>query len=266
MMTADSMGPEAWTTDPAAVLRWYVEAGVDGAVGEEPLDRFALSAVRLAQPPAARPRGPVAPPPAEPQADAQALARHASTLEALKAALHGFQSCPLRRTASTTVFADGEPASGVMIVGEAPGAEEDRLGLPFVGASGRLLDAMLASIGLDRRTCYITNVVPWRPPGNRKPTTDEVALCLPFLRRHIALVRPRVLLALGGLAAQSLLERTEGINRLRGQWMPYEAPDLPGPVPVLATFHPAYLLRTPGQKRLAWRDLLSFQDALDPKG
>jgi DNA polymerase len=191
------------------------------------------------------------------------LASEATSLEALRAALDTFHACALRRTATNTVFADGKPDFGVMVIGEAPGADEDRMGLPFVGVSGKLLDAMLASIGLDRRLAYITNVVPWRPPGNRKPTGDEVALCLPFLERHVELVRPRVILAVGGLAAQSLLARTEGISRLRGQWKDYATPGLSRPVPVLATFHPAYLLRTPAQKRLAWRDMRALRARLD---
>ncbi|WP_413204353.1 uracil-DNA glycosylase [Rhodospirillum sp. A1_3_36] len=191
------------------------------------------------------------------------MASEATSLEALRATLDSFHACALRRTATNTVFADGKPDFGVMVIGEAPGADEDRLGLPFVGVSGKLLDAMLASIGLDRRLTYITNVVPWRPPGNRKPTGDEVALCLPFLERHVELVRPRVILAVGGLAAQSLLARTEGITRLRGQWKDYATPGLSRPVPVLATFHPAYLLRTPAQKRLAWKDMRTLRARLD---
>lgn len=316
--------PGQGTAALAALLRWYGEVGVDLAVGEEAIDRFALAdrvaetarlareagaATRMRHPaaepapqadarerdargrdgagprpvnahkaPPARPTPPPWPqtaPPAVPSwsdprpegAGVRLAAQHqaaaAGSLDALKAVVDGFRDSPLRRMATSTVFADGNPQSGVMLVGEAPGAEEDRLGLPFVGASGRLLDAMLASIGLDRRLCYITNVVPWRPPGNRKPTADEVAQCLPFLEQHIALVAPRVLLALGGLAAQALLSRTEGITRLRGQWQQYSRPPLTRPVPVLATFHPAYLLRTPAQKRLAWHDLLSLRRVLD---
>lgn len=143
-----------------------------------------------------------------------------------------------------------------MCIGEAPGQEEDRQGLPFVGPSGKLLDRMLASIGLDRSSAYITNVLPWRPPANRKPTQDEVATCLPFVSRHIELVDPQVLILFGGAAASALLARHEGINRLRGRWFEYSSPGLPRPIPALATFHPAYLLRTPEAKRGAWRDLL----------
>ncbi|WP_313412310.1 uracil-DNA glycosylase, partial [Rhodospirillum rubrum] len=236
------------------------------------------SAVRPPTPAASRPTGrtpggpriedggPNDEPPtqAESQRAASFLAAQAGSLEDLRTALDSFRSCALRRTATQTVFADGCPQSGMMIIGEAPGADEDRLGRPFVGVSGKLLDAMLGSIGLDRAdSCYITNVVPWRPPGNRKPTADEVALCLPFLERHIALVRPRLILAVGGLAAQALFGRSEGITRLRGHWHDYEGPGLDRSVPVLATFHPAYLLRTPAQKRLAWRDLLALRQRLD---
>ncbi|MBE1236626.1 uracil-DNA glycosylase [Phaeovibrio sulfidiphilus] len=200
---------------------------------------------------------------ADPLADvcrsARELAGAARTLPDLQAALDSFSACPLRRTATNTVFGVGNPQSGIMIVGEAPGADEDRQGIPFVGVSGKLLDAMLASIGLDRSSAYISNVIPWRPPGNRRPTADEIALCLPFLSRHLDLVRPRLVLALGGLAAQTLLSRTEGITRLRGRWGDLAVQGESAGTPVLATFHPAYLLRTPEHKRLAWRDLLEFR-------
>lgn len=282
----------------AILLRWYLDAGVDVGIGEAPLDRYALTAAardraredterdRTAAAPSPGRRGSASgstgmPPGLAPQVTGVAghdddpasqtetlraaahLAAEATSLEALRAALDTFHACALRRTATNTVFADGKPDFGVMVIGEAPGADEDRIGLPFVGVSGKLLDAMLGSIGLDRRLAYITNVVPWRPPGNRKPTGDEVALCLPFLERHVELAQPRVILAVGGLAAQSLLARTEGITRLRGQWKDYATPGLSRPVPVLATFHPAYLLRTPAQKRLAWRDMRALRARLD---
>ena len=166
-------------------------------------------------------------------------------------------------TATNTVFADGNPEAPLMLIGEAPGAEEDRQGLPFVGRSGQLLDRMLAAIGLDRTGCYISNIVNWRPPGNRTPNGNEIAICMPFIERHVALARPRLLVFLGGTAAKTMLGRSEGITRLRGRWFNYEAPGLPGPIPALATFHPSYLLRTPGQKREAWRDFLSIKEKLD---
>lgn len=251
---------------PGQLLRWYLDAGADDAIGEQPLDRFALSAR-----PAAK-----AAPPAAPAASVPAVAPHmhhghaipgtathvaaeCKTLEDLRRALEGFDALPLKRTALSTVFADGNPEASVMVIGEAPGQEEDRQGRPFVGKSGKLLDRMLASIGLDRDSVYITNVVPWRPVDNRKPTHDEVAVCVPFISRHIELVDPGVLILLGGAAASALLARHEGINRLRGHWFDYASPGLPRPVPVIATFHPAYLLRTPAAKREAWRDLVQVR-------
>ncbi|MBW8271504.1 uracil-DNA glycosylase, partial [Caldovatus aquaticus] len=217
-----------------------------------------------ARDPRAPPASPAAaapvPPAATRAAEAAAAAR---SLEELRRAIADFD-CPLRETATNLVFADGVPESGVMLIGEAPGAEEDRLGKPFVGQSGRLLDRMLASIGLDRaRNVYITNILPWRPPGNRTPTDAEIALFLPFVLRHIALVRPRCLVLLGGVAAKALLRSREGITRLRGRWHEVTVPGLDRPVPALATLHPAYLLRNPAAKREAWADLLLLRRRLD---
>ncbi len=161
------------------------------------------------------------------------------------------------------VFADGNPEARIMFIGEAPGAQEDRQGLPFVGASGQLLDQMLSHIGLDRTSVYITNLLFWRPPGNRTPTPGEIASCLPFLERHIELVNPSHIVLVGGISAKTLLDRREGILKLRGQWGHYRPLGLERPIPALATLHPAYLLRQPAQKRLAWRDLLSLAQALE---
>jgi DNA polymerase len=201
-----------------------------------------------------------------PQAVAASARSHAAaarTLAELEAALHGFEGCALKATASHTVFADGNPEADLMLVGEAPGAEEDRRGLPFVGASGQLLDRMLAAIGRDRGQVYITNVLPWRPPGNRTPSPAEIAACLPFALRHIALVRPRLVVAVGGVSAKALLDRPEGITRLRGRSTELMIDGLDQPVPVFATFHPAYLLRQPAQKRLAWTDWLHIAERLE---
>jgi DNA polymerase len=149
-----------------------------------------------------------------------------------------------------------------MLVGEAPGADEDAQGLPFVGQSGQLLNNIIASIGLDRTNAYISNIIPWRPPGNRPPTTQEISMCLPFIQKHIAIVKPRVLVFVGGVSAKSLLNSTEGIMKLRGQWFDYKT--LHGDtVKALATFHPAYLLRSPGQKALVWHDMLMIQEYLN---
>ena len=260
-----------------AALRWLVEAGADEAIGESPVDRLARPAPNPVSPkPAApggtapqraAPRRPAAPPPKLTSNDAvlasaRSLARAAKDLDQLRAALESFDGCALREGATNLVFADGNPKARLMILGEGPGAQEDRQGLPFVGVSGQLLDRMLACIGLDRNSVYISNVLFWRPPGNRTPTGNEIAACLPFVERHIELVDPEYMLLVGGISAKTLLGRSEGILRLRGKWAQYQHPGLPRPVPALPSLHPAYLLRQPGQKRLAWQDLMSLQAAM----
>ncbi|OIR00839.1 uracil DNA glycosylase superfamily protein [mine drainage metagenome] len=270
---------------PQHLLRWYLEAGVDETIGEAPVDRYAQSRLPAAaplrpdRPPAAAPSSApsaasssapsaASPPAAMPEVrqGASQLAAAATTLAALRAAMEAFDGCALKKTCQRTVFADGNPEARLMLIGEAPGADEDRQGLPFVGVSGQLLDRMLASIGLDRNDVYITNVVPWRPPGNRKPEPAEIALCLPFIQRHIALVDPALLVFLGGAPANALLARVEGITRLRGHWMDYHAGGLPRPIPAMATFHPAYLLRTPIHKRESWQDFRAVRKRLESVG
>jgi DNA polymerase len=201
-------------------------------------------------------------PPDEAQRSAREAAAAARTLEELRAAIERFQGCGLKATATQLVFADGAPAARIMLVGEAPGGDEDRIGRPFVGRAGQLLDRMLASIGLDRTKVYIANVVPWRPPGNRTPTPQETGVCLPFVRRQIALVAPRILVCLGGSATQTLLGAKEGITRTRGVWRDYQSDD-GASIPALPMFHPAYLLRQPAAKRQAWADLLKLKRAVD---
>jgi DNA polymerase len=258
---ADAAEALAW-------LAWQAEMGADEALEERARDRFAPPPARSAPPPAMTPAVSA---PAVPRlvavdealASARALAAAAGDLEALKAALGRFDGCGLKATATTLVFADGNPESRVMLVGEAPGAEEDRRGKPFVGVSGQLLDRMLACIGLDRSKAYITNVLFWRPPGNRTPTPAEIAACLPFVERHIALVRPTHLLLLGAMSAKTLLNTGEGILKLRGKWTKLQPAGLDYAVPTLPTLHPAFLLRQPAQKRQAWRDLVAFRAALD---
>ncbi len=263
-----------------ALLAWYAEAGADEAIGHEPIDRFAnprvVPAVPLAAtaPPSARRRRPAGrsrsarPMPAEGSiAAARSAALAARSLEELRAALLDFDGCALKVTATNTVFADGVAGAPVMIVGEAPGADEDRAGKPFVGLSGQLLDRMLASIGLDRRrNVYISNVLPWRPPGNRNPTEGEMGACLAFIQRHIELAAPRVLVVVGGTSAKALLDRREGITRLRGRWFDWQGPSGGAVVPALATYHPAYLLRSPAQKASAWKDLLALKRWLTEAG
>ncbi len=272
-MTLD--GP-TFTLAPAQLLRWYLDAGVDETIGDRPLDRYASAqpaasglppptpAFRMA--PAAAAGAASALPPPGPDAarvGAAHLAAESRTLDDLRAAMEAYDGCALKRTCQRMVFADGNPQARVMLIGEAPGADEDRLGLPFVGVSGKLLDRMLASIGLDRSSAYITNVVPWRPPGNRKPEPTEVELCLPFIIRHIELVAPDVLVFLGGAPATALLARHDAISRMRGRWHAYPSNGPAGPIPAMPTYHPAYLLRTPHHKREAWSDFLSIRKKLD---
>jgi len=204
--------------------------------------------------PAAQPLGT-----AEASLDARRLASEATNLKELEDALNRFEGCALKRTATNTVFADGNPTAKIMLIGEAPGADEDRLGKPFVGITGQLLDKMLAAIGLDRETVYMTNIVNWRPPGNRSPSASEIAVCLPFTRRHIELVKPDILLFIGGVSAKALLETSQGITRLRGRWTDYKSEGLEQGIPSMAIFHPAFLLRSPTQKKLAWQDLLAVK-------
>ncbi|MBF0374056.1 MAG: uracil-DNA glycosylase, partial [Alphaproteobacteria bacterium] len=190
----------------------------------------------------------------------------ATTLAELRAVVESFEGCPLKLTARTTVFGAGAVNARLMVVGEAPGEEEDRQGLPFVGPSGKLLDRMLDSIGLSReRDVHIANVLPWRPPANRTPTPAEVGQCLPFIERHIELIDPAMLLVLGGAAAQALLGKSDSIGRLRGRWLAYSSTRLPRPIPALATYHPAFLLRTPAMKRDVWKDFLMLRKRLEQK-
>jgi DNA polymerase len=191
------------------------------------------------------------------------LAEAAQSVAELRAALETFNGCALQKTATNLVFTDGSPEGQVIFVGEAPGAEEDRQGVPFVGPSGKLIDRMLDSIGLDRTRVLITNTIFWRPPGNRSPTTQEIAICMPFLERLIELVGPKVLVAVGGPAASALLAQPQGITKLRGRWFSYETARMVRPIPATAMFHPAYLLRSPAQKRDVWRDLLALRRKLD---
>ena len=241
------------------LLRWLVEAGADEAALDMPVDRFAVpasapSAARAAPRPAvvaAQSRTHTAAPSAS-----REIAAACQTLDELKAALEAFDGCELKRFAKHTVFADGNPQAPIMFIGEAPGRDEDEQGLPFVGRAGKLLDRMLAAADLDRSKVYITNVINWRPPQNREPTPEEAAACLPFLRRHIELAAPRILVMLGAVAARHVLGVTEGIMRLRGNWQVYQTGNRA--IPVMPTLHPAYLLRQPSYKRLAWRDMLAI--------
>jgi uracil-DNA glycosylase family 4 len=251
------------------LLAFYLEAGVDCALGEEPINRLADAEpadckVVLQQSPTPTPAplpadaGP--PTPQRAIASAREAARVAPTLEALRALMEKFDGCALKSTATQLVFADGNPKARIMFVGEAPGRDEDLEGLPFVGRSGKLLDRMIAAIGLDRSKAYIANVIPWRPPGNRTPTPQETQICLPFIQRQIELVDPDVLVTLGNPSTQTLLGTREGIMRTRGRWFEYDTGTRV--IRALPTFHPAYLLRSPAYKRLSWQDLRAIAKAL----
>lgn len=191
------------------------------------------------------------------------LAQNASTIEDLRKALESFDGCALKKTATNLVFMDGNPEAQIMLIGEGPGAEEDRQGLPFVGAGGKLLDKMLSSISLDRKNVFISNTVFWRPPGNRTPTPQEIAACLPFVERMIQIVGPKILVTLGGAAAKLLLDQGASVGRLRGKWFSYLPPGMVSPIESTAIFHPAYLLRSPAQKRDTWKDWQAIKRKLD---
>lgn len=292
MVAAEHLSP----AELESLLRFYAEAGVDCLLDETPIDRFAetLAAreaasrrVAPAAPPSPRadaaplrppapeqpPRAdarPAAPSPSIPVAvpdeaailDARAAAAEAGSLDALKQAIAAFTGCNLRNSAKNVVFADGTPDADIMFVGEAPGREEDIQGLPFVGRAGQLLDRMLGAIGLDRRkNAYITNMIPWRPPGNRNPTPHEIELCRPFIERHIVLADPKLVVFLGNVSNKALMNTNRGILSIRGTWGEYPLGERT--IPAIPTLHPAYLLRNPAHKRLAWQDLLEIRAKLD---
>jgi DNA polymerase len=259
------MMPAADEKAALALLDWYRAMGVDEAIGEEPVDCFAAAAVLKPAPRLApEPRRAAPPPRIAPRAPSASAARgigaEVSTLLELQELVAGFDGCSLKRTAKSLCFARGSEQARIMMIGEAPGRDEDLQGKPFVGRAGQLLDRMLAAIGLTEEHVYITNTVYWRPPGNRTPTPEEIEACAPFLARQIELLSPSVLVLLGGAAAKTILGTSEGIMRLRGKWLSYSCAGRD--LPTLATLHPAYLLRNPEQKRLAWRDLLSLRAAL----
>ena len=262
------------------LLEWHIAAGVDEAVGDEAVNYFnAPTILRRAEGESAG-SPPAAPDPVQPlrvsqdssplhhspsaaAATSRALADQAMTLAEVEEAVRNFDGCQIKKTASKTVFCDGNPRGGVMIIGEAPGAQEDIQGIPFCGPSGKLLDAMLAAIGLNRaESVYISNTVFWRPPGNRQPSPEETAICLPLVEKHIALANPRLLILAGGTAATSVLRKETSISRLRGKFYEYTNIYMQAPIPAVVTFHPSYLLRSPQQKALAWDDLLMIQGFL----
>ncbi len=247
--------------DIKALLEFYINAGVDETCGEEPcllsnsvikneirtedaVVRPATSHLALAATQAVK--------------NASDLCEAVASIEELRQIVENFEGCTLKNTATNTVIGDGNPAAKIMFIGEAPGADEDRIGRAFVGRSGQLLDKMLSSIGLDRTTCYICNILPWRPPGNRSPADAEIAVCLPFLKKQIELINPDYMFMLGAVSVNALLGNNDSISRLRGKWMEYET-SKGKKIKVLASYHPAYLLRTPAQKAKAWADFLRLK-------
>lgn len=264
---------------PAEVIRWHLDAGVDEAVGEETKNRFDV--ISNIPPTAPEPKQTPSIKPAEQQIQApikasikspghdQSLktavksAGDAKTLDELRAALEQFDGCALKKTATNLVFGDGNPNAKIVLIGEAPGADEDRQGIPFVGASGKLLDRMLASIGLTRGDVYISNTVFWRPPGNRTPNAGEIAVCQPFVERMVELIDPEILVSVGGPATHSLLAQQGSVSKLRGKWFSYETPRMSRPIMATAIYHPAYLLRSPAMKRPTWHDLLEIRKKID---
>jgi DNA polymerase len=259
-------------TEARSLLDFYRDAGVDALLGEAPVNRLAepspVAAPRpkaetSARPTVSNPATPGRAPPISPDQaalSAREAAKRAKTLDELRAILDAFDGCGLKATATQLVFADGNPQARLMFVGEAPGRDEDIEGLPFVGRSGKLLDRMLAAIGLDRTQVYIANIVPWRPPGNRDPSPHESAVCLPFIRRQIELCDPDILVCLGKPSMQTLLGTTEPISKARGRWFNFDTGTRE--IRAMPTFHPAFLLRSPLQKRFAWRDFLAIKKAL----
>ncbi len=283
-----------------AALQWHIDVGADEALADHPVDRTvsvasvikSFSDTPPSNPPVnggtgvQRPRGENVLPPsliesssdllgtAQARVEAAKLAKSCNTLEELRAAIAGFDGLSIRKTATNMVFADGNPKARIMIVGEAPGADEDKQGKPFVGVSGQLLDKILKHIGLSRteedpaKAVYISNILNWRPPGNRTPSPAEIDVSLPFIERHIALVKPQFLILSGGVSAKGLLGSGESISKLRGKFHDYRplvegiAPDA-SPIPAIATYHPAYLLRTPSQKGLVWADMLMLKSAME---
>ena len=252
------------------LVEWYAHMGVNAIVQDEPRNLMVplpkeitssslnVNVIETAATPGASAAA------LDPMGTARSLAQAAQTLDDLKKAMQDFEGSPLRATATQLVFEDGNRDARIMLIGEAPGRDEDLQGKPFVGRAGKLLDLMLASIGLDRGSVYIANVVPWRPPGNKTPGTQDVAVCLPFIRRQIALKDPDVLLLLGGVSGKAILDTPTGIMKLRGTWSDYDTGERS--IKALATLHPAYLLRQPLQKKLAWADLLAFRAHLTAQG
>lgn len=245
-------------------LEWYITSGVTETIGEVPLNRFdSIQEKSLLKTPINNPLMPSKPDlPDNLLLDASQKAQQTTTLIELKEALESFNGCSLKNMAKNTVFGEGVASPDVMFIGEAPGADEDQLGRPFVGLSGQLLDKIMNAVGLSReKNVYISNILPWRPPGNRSPSLTEITLCLPFIKRHIELISPKILVLVGGVSTSSLLERQTPISQIRGIWQTYTTSE-GKTIPTLPIFHPAFLLRTPAQKKAAWHDMLLIKEKL----
>ena len=254
---------------PSQLEKWQVDAGINEILLETPVNRLTADiSASTKRPEISKPLKDkeVVSPNISFSDNSINLVNKITNLDELRLAVSEYEGCSLKNTATNLVFSDGNENARVMLVGEAPGADEDRQGKPFVGVSGQLLDKMLSSIGLDRSSVYISNIIPWRPPGNRQPTPKEIDLCLPFIRRHIQLVNPLVLVLVGGTAAKSLLDKKEGIMRLRGRWFEYAADESDTIIPALPIFHPAFLLRSPVQKSNAWKDLIQIKKKVNGIG
>lgn len=255
------------------LLQWYALMGVDEAIADIPQDYTAKKKPEPVKTPASMPQAIMKPTPVKANnphsiaEEARKMADAAKTLEELREAICNFDGCSLKKTATNTVFSDGNPDAEIMVIGEAPGANEDKEGIPFCGMSGKLLDKALENIGLTReKNLYITNNLFWRPPGNRKPTPEELAMCSPFVEKHIALFDPKLLILAGSTSATSILQKNVGISKLRGDLYEYTNPYMKHSVPVIVTYHPSYLLRQPSQKKLVWQDLLMAKRYIEEKG
>ena len=270
--------PKPKSPSPLEILQWHLMQGIEETIDFKPVDKLSEPVQKLTLPPSTSgqpaKRKISAPLPSQPSLAVSALVKGptslpvagaplSESLEDLKSKLAAFEGCQLKHTATNLVFGEGDPHADIMLIGEAPGADEDRLGRPFVGVSGQLLERMFEAIGYKRSQLYITNIVPWRPPGNRQPTTAEIAACMPFVEQHIALVAPKILVLVGGTAAKAILTLADGIMRMRGKWFTYQPPATTLSIPALPIFHPAYLLRSPAQKRNAWQDILTLQTFIE---
>jgi DNA polymerase len=249
------------------LLSWYLEAGANEAIGDEPINHFKaiIQPPKITQEQRKIPENQSLPEiiSLKTELKSQILAQSCQNLGELKQALMDYEECSLKKTSKHTVFADGNPEAKVMIIYESPDHEDDELGKPFAGASGQLLDKILQSIGLSRETCYLSPIIPWRPPGNRLATLQEIDLCLPFIIRHIELIAPHFLVLLGGPTSKALLGNDRPISQLRGQWIDFVRSKIMKPIPSIVTYHPAYLLKTPSQKKLAWQDYRLLKNRME---